>query len=466
MNEQNQLLNVISKTNKSEIEVIGDNNFQIKLIKIILDNDDNFSEQIIDIIKAEYFDNIHIKILFSYILSHIQQEKYKLPDYDILRTIINKKEPNGIQKTHLFETIDSIQKAIITDRAYIQNVALEFCRKQSVKNGILKAAQVWETGDYDSIVSIITESIRAGDTKDMGHDYLEDVEKRLGRDRREVVPALKGLDAEIGGGLGGGELGVVLSPTGGGKSMVLVKFATNAFKNGKNVVYYTLELKEKIIGNRIDSCLFNLELTHIPEFSDIIKERIKKYKTDRGRLFIKEFPTGVATVNTIRNHIKILERDNNFKPDIIIVDYADIMKSTSSYSERRYNLTNIYEGLRGVAMEFNIPVWTACQSNRESIDSEYFDLKSISESLGKAQTADIVVGLARTNEDKKNKKASLIVLKNRQGRDGFIIPLYFDTAKIDIRHMENSKNFSGFEKKAHDVELQALNQNNSFEYLA
>jgi len=121
---------------------------------------------------------------------------------------------------------------------------------------------------------------------------------------------------------------------------------------------------------------------------DAIRERIEELKKMGGNLFIKEFPTGSATVNTIRNHIKILERDG-FRPDEIFVDYADIMKPTSTYVEKRHSLTQIYESLRALSMELDIPFWTASQAGRSAINSARFDLSVISESLGKAQTADV-----------------------------------------------------------------------------
>jgi replicative DNA helicase len=455
MDEKKELINAAERIKDVDVTAIGDDNFQIKLVKLIIENKEKFPEQIIDIVKAEYFDNTYIKILMDYVIRHVNSSKGNMiPDFDTLKSIITNKQQAGIQRTKLLETIDSIKDCKITDREYIQNTALEFCRKQSVKNGIIQAADLWSTGDYDEIVRIITDSLKAGEPKHGGHDYVEDVAKRLVKEHRLPVTAISGLDGEMGGGLAGGELGVVLSPTGGGKSMMLVKFTANAFSKKKNVVYYTLELSEKMIGNRLDSCLFNLSLSDITDYADVITERIQKDKKNYGRIFIKEFPTGTATVNTIRNHIKTLERDFAFTPDVIMIDYADIMKSMSTYQEKRHNLTNIYEGLRGLAMELNTPIWTCSQANRDAINSESFDLRTISESLGKAQTADVIVGLARTDQDKRNKKATMMILKNRLGRDGISIPLYFDTAKIDIQPLDDARS-SGLMSHANEVEREA-----------
>jgi replicative DNA helicase len=248
---------------------------------------------------------------------------------------------------------------------------------------------------------------------------------------------MEGLDPIIGGGLSGGELGIVLAPTGGGKSMALVKFAANAMLDGKKVVYYSLEMKEEKIGHRFDAALNRIPLKHVTEYVDTIRETSKYIKQKGGALFIKEFPTGTATVNTLRTHLETLERDHGIVPDVVMVDYADIMKSTSEYSERRYNLTSIYETLRALAMELNIPIWTASQANREAINSPKFDLRVISESLGKAQTADVILGVGRTEEDKLVKKGKMMILKNRNGEDGFAIDLHFDTSNLDIRVLQD-----------------------------
>jgi len=243
--------------------------------------------------------------------------------------------------------------------------------------------------------------------------------------------------------------------------MMLVKFCVEAFKQKKNVLYYSFELKERIIGTRIDSCLFNLPLSHVPEYANVIKRGIEDYEKEGAKIFIKEYPSGSATINTIRNHVKTLERDHKFKPDVIFVDYADIMKATTSFSENRHNLTSIYVGLRGLAGELDVPIWTASQATRDAINSDKFDLKSISESLGKAQTADVVIGLARNDDQKRVKAASLLLLKNRFGEDGIKMPLHFDTAYINISATNQSSN-NKVKKMMQDTEENILNGNVGF----
>lgn len=438
MNDKKDNTTNFFNNNKNDKSVITDDlNFQHRLIKNFLE-DESFSTQIIDILKPSYFDNIYHKILYKYIVDYI--EKYNsIPNYDTIKILINEREPESMQRDRLIEIVDKILNTQDGDMQYIQDYALDFCRKQSLKEGLEKAAESWANNDYESISTIINDALKSGEPKDIGHDYIEDVEKRMVKEHRNPIRTISGLDTILGGGLAGGELGIIMSPTGGGKSMMLVKFATRALEEGKKVAYYTLELSEKVIGNRIDSCLTTLSLSNITSMDGVVKEKIEKVKKLGGGIMIKEFPTGTATVNTLKAHLKVLKREKNFVPDIIFIDYADIMKAVSQQSERRFNLTSIYEGIRGLAMELKVPVWTACQANRSAINEDRFDLKAISESLGKAQTADVILGLARTEENKKVGEAQLMILKNRNGEDGMSEQLEFDTSTIKINFKFNKK---------------------------
>lgn len=417
--------------------VLVDENFQQKLIKVIVeDGKGDFAGQIVDILDVGYFDGALTKLLIGHVKKFVESHNV-VPDYETLEWIVKEKEPEGIERERMLGLVGLIKKSEIRDISYVQEYALNFCRKQALRKGLMEASRQWGNGDYDNIAKIINDALRVGEPRNIGHDYIKDVEKRMQRQFRVPVPAMKGVDAKIGGGLAGGELGVLLSPTGGGKSMFLVKFACTALECGKKVVYYTFELNENVIGNRFDSCLNQIMLRDVLDYPDAIKEKLSHIKGLGGGLIIKEFPTGTASVNSLKAHLKALERDN-FIPDILFIDYADIMKPTSSFAERRFALTSIYESLRGMAMEMNIPIWTASQASREAINSDKFDLKSISESLGKAQTADIILGVGRTDESKAQKLATMMVLKNRNGEDGFTIDLMFDTAKIDIRMLDHN----------------------------
>jgi len=442
INNNEIVVNLEDLNDSSRKSAMSEVSFQTKLIKIFLE-DDEFFQQIEDILISGYFDNIQHKLLYTHIKNYIKQYNVT-PNYETLKSLISYKEQN-LQQEQLLELVDIICNFKLTDKQYIKDISLDFCRKQSLKKGLIKAAKAWEMEDYDNISVIISDSLKMGQPKNSGHNYLDELQKRLVVEKREPVSSMEGLDTIIGGGLSGGELGILLAPTGGGKSMGLVKFASNAMLSGKKVIYYSLEMKEEKIGHRFDAALNNIPLKYVTEYSEKIKETSLFLKSKGAELFIKEFPTGTASVNTLKSHLTSLERDFGIKPDIVFIDYADIMKSTSEYSERRYNLTSIYESIRAMAMEMNIPIWTATQANREAINSPKFDLKVISESLGKAQTADVILGIGRTEEDKADNKAKMMILKNRNGEDGFSINMHFDTSNLDIRVLQQVSNNVGLE---------------------
>ena len=217
---------------------------------------------------------------------------------------------------------------------------------------------------------------------------------------------------------------------------MLVSLGANALKRGKNVVHYTFELTETAVGIRYDS-----HLTEIPsnEIQDSKQEVMDKYKNmELGKLIIKEYPTGTATVNTLRNHLEKLSL-RGFVPNLILIDYADIMRSSREYDALRLELKLIYEELRNLAMEKNIPIWTASQANRDSSNSDIVGLENMSESYGKAMVADVVLSLSRKPAEKATGMGRLFVAKNRAGRDGILFPIHIDTARSTIKVLDEGE---------------------------
>ena len=222
-----------------------------------------------------------------------------------------------------------------------------------------------------------------------------------------------------------------MAPTGVGKSMALVNIAHGAISQGLNVVYYTLELSESQVGVRMDARVCDIPMEQVYKTPNVVGRRLEQIRGDYGNLIIKQFPTKGASVTSIKAHISRL-RTSKFSPDLIIVDYADLLKPISRFKEKRHELESLYEDLRGFAVEFKIPVWTASQSNRQSMDREIVTLSDISESFAKAQVADIILTLQRSASDKKENKGMIFVAKNRAGRDGITLSAIVDTSTAYI----------------------------------
>ena len=258
---------------------------------------------------------------------------------------------------------------------------------------------------------------------------MKDFEKRFEfKSRDPISTGWPEVDAITHQGLGKGELGVVIAPTGAGKSMALVHLGAQAVKAGKNVVYYTLELAETVIGSRFDSCITKVPLNDLRMFKEEIYEKVQMIE---GKLIVKEYPTKSASTNTLKAHLEKL-KNRDFKPDMILVDYGDLLRPSSNLREKRHELETIYEQLRGLAQEFECCIWTASQTNRSGLNAEVITMESISEAFNKCFVADFIFSISRTPEDKKLDTGRIFIAKNRNGADGIVFPIKMSTRNVSI----------------------------------
>ena len=316
------------------------------------------------------------------------------------------------------------------DTEYIKETSLDFCRKQNLKEAMMKSVNLLQTCSFDEISKVINDSLRLGSETDFGHDFLLDFEDRYKpKHRRPVTTGWKDIDVISGGGLGEKEMGVVIAPTGAGKSMVLVHLGVQALKEKKVVVHYTLELPDTVIGNRYDSCITGYPLSNLPSFKDDIYKQIQAID---GKLIVKEYPTKSASTNTIRAHLSRLVK-RGINPGVLIVDYADLLRPTVIRKERRNELESIYEELRAIASEFKCALWTASQTNRSGLNAEVITMEQISEAFNKCFVADFIFSISRTIEDKKKNQGKLFIAKNRNGPDGIVYDIFMDTSNVNIK---------------------------------
>ena len=221
-----------------------------------------------------------------------------------------------------------------------------------------------------------------------------------------------------------------MAPTGAGKSMALVHIGAEALRQGRTVVHYTLELADTTVGNRYDSCITGVPLQDLHNYKEQILTDIKNIP---GTLIIKEYPTKSATISSLENHLDRL-RQRGFEPSMVIVDYGDLLRprSTSYKQELRHNLGDIYEEMRGLAQKYDIPVWTASQTNRSGLNAEVITMESISEAFNKCFVADLICSISRTVEHKAEDKGRMFVAKNRNGPDGIVFPMHIDTSRVKL----------------------------------
>ena len=425
--------------------------FQSKSILCLL-KEHKFIEQIFDILAVEYFETDANRWLVETIKDYFIQFK-TTPTSNVFRVKLNSVE-NDVLKTSINEQLKIIaSKAKDTDLPYVKEQFLEFCRNQKLKNAIISSVDYLKLGQYDQIKNVVDEAMKAGMERNIGHDYFGDIDARMSEMARHFVPTgWEPMDDLMDGGLAKGELGFVVAPAGSGKSWLLARLGAEAMRAGKNVMHFTMELNEKYVGLRYDSCF-----THI-SFQDIrnnIEEVKKKIESIKGKLFIKFFPIKTIAAQTLKMHIERVQMLTGINIDLIVVDYADLLrpltadKNANSYSEAG----SVYEELRAVAGELQVPIWSASQAHRSAHEADTIQAHNVADSYRKIMTGDFVFSLSRKSDDKTSDTARIHIIKNRFGADGMTFPTYFNSSNGDIKvFLENSPQGIELKQKMNDHE--------------
>ena len=404
--------------------------FQEGLVQLIFE-DRPFADQITEVLDTQFLELEYLRIFVSKVIDY--RTKYGThPSVEAMITILRTEmdTQDEVLQNQVREYFARIHTREMSDIEYIKETSLDFCKKQNLKEAMMKSVGLLQNCSFDEISTVIIVALKLGSDNNFGYDYLADFEERFKvKHRAPVTTGWKEIDTITGGGLGKSELGVVIAPTGAGKSMALVHLGAQAIKEGKTVVHYTLELQDTIIGTRYDSCITGYPLSDIRNFKEDIYEEIKQLD---GSLIVKEYPTKSASTNTIRSHLsRLIKRD--IKPGLIIVDYADLLKPVIVRKEKRNELESIYEELRALSTEFQCPIWTASQTNRSGLNAEVITMEQISEAFNKCFVADFIFSISRTIEDKQNNQGKIFIAKNRNGPDGIIYPIFMDTSNVKIQ---------------------------------
>lgn len=414
--------------------------FQEKFCHLML-SDRPFCDQISEVLNTEFLDYEYLRVFINILLDH--RSKYKVhPSYEIMESRI-RTECNNYSKALKEQLLKFYVSVKMVDRIenapYIKDSSIDFCRKQILKGAMMKSVKLIKSSSFDEISKVIEEALKLGTDNNFGHDFIKDFEERYTiTARNPVSTGFERIDEISKGGLGKSELGVVIAPTGAGKSMVLVHLGTEALKQGKTVVHYTMELQDTVVGNRYDSCVSGVPL------SDLFFNKnqvLLKIKDVPGQLIIKEYPTKSASTETIKQHIERLKK-KGIEPDMIIVDYADLLRPTRTSAEKRFDLESTYEEMRAIAQIYKCPVWTASQTNRSGLNAEVITMEAISEAFNKCFVADFIFSLSRTVQDKQANKGRMFIAKNRNGPDGLIFPAFVDWSNVNIKVLNRDSNES------------------------
>lgn len=409
--------------------------FQEKLCQLML-QDRPFCDQITEVLDIGFLETKYLQVFITVILDY--REKYGVhPSYEILATIFKSgitEYDAAVQKQVRDYYTRIITTSMVDGAEYVKDTAMDFCRKQVLKQAMMKSVGLLKSSSFDEISKVINDALKLGSDNNFGHDWMADFESRFQlKARNPISTGWERMDALCKGGLGKSELGVVIAPTGAGKSMVLVHLGSQALKEGKTVVHYTLELGDTVVGQRYDSCITGIPLNDLMMNKEEIFDQISDIE---GNLIVKEYPTKSATTQSIKNHLDKLKK-RGIHPDMVIVDYADLLRPVKARNEKRHELETLYEELRGIAQTMECPIWTASQTNRSGLNAEVITMEAISEAFNKCFVSDFIFTVSRTVNDKKANMGRIFLAKNRNGPDGIVLPIFMDTANVCIKILED-----------------------------
>lgn len=435
--------------------------FQEALLKNIVE-DRKFGELIVDVIESEYFDGNY----FRYIMQQIK-ELYKLtgaiPSYDGVRTKILSEEVKKESTKIFLDTLERIKTNELKDHIQYQNQALNFCKQQVLKKAIKEIDSINKEGkfeDYARIEGIIQKALQVGVSGNDVHDVFENIRAALEKEERDPIPTgIKQIDDLLDGGLGRGELGVVLAPTGTGKTTLLTKFANQAHAAHKNVVQIFFEDNINNIRKKHFTIWSEVSPNEQPMRVDEVERKVKeKQEESKGNLKLLKLPSDSVTMSEIKSKLRKLMADG-FKIDLLTLDYIDcITPERAVYGEEWKGEGSIMRQLEAMTSEFDIAIWTATQGNRESISSEVVTTDQMGGSIKKAQIGHVVLSIGKTIEQKEHKLATLTLLKSRIGRDGVIFNnCLFDNEYLKI-DTEKQTTLLGFEKETEEKNMKRVRE--------
>ena len=407
--------------------------FQVKTISSLLSNK-AFLQQVSDILLPEFFESEANQWIVETIVKYFHDYK-SAPTLDVFKIKVQEVD-REVVKTSIVESLkDSYKYLESNDLEFVQEEVLGFCKNQCIKRAILDSVELLRRGEYDAIKASIDTAMKAGADKEIGHEYNESVAERYQDNIRSTIPTPWPIINDVSdGGFGKGELIVFVAPAGIGKSWGLINVGAHAIKQGLNVVHYTLELNAGYVGQRYDAVLTGIANQSLKYNIDEVQSTVDKLK---GNLVIKYYPTKTASCSTLRAHIEKMILVGK-KPDLVIVDYADLLRGAVSRKEMRHELESIYEDLRGIAGEYEVPLYTASQANRSALEDDIIEAGKISESYSKVMIADFVLSLSRKVTDKIAGTGRWHIIKNRFGPDGITLPSKMNMSNGQIHIYEET----------------------------
>lgn len=432
--------------------------FQIQLLnQIIIDKE--FGRSIIDVIEQQYFENKYFKIILQMIKEYYSKYEH-VPTFDTLEQVTKSEIQQELASKIVMDTITKIKESPIEGSGFIQEKALKFCKQQELQKAITKAQKVIDGGEfesYDKLEELVREALQVGEREDGMEDVFSNLDDVLNEDYRHPIPmGVPGIDRLLKGGLAKGELGVILAPTGVGKSTFLTKISNHAFNLGYSVVQIFFEDNPKIIQRKHITLWTKVHPDELSIKKDEVMDKVREVQSKmENRLILKKLPSDTLTILQIKNQLRKMIADG-IKLDMVVLDYIDCVVPDKNLGDEWKSEGSVMRGFESMCHELNLVGWTATQGNRSSISSEVVTTDQMGGSIKKAQVGHVIITVAKTLQQKEMKLATIALTKSRIGDDGVVFEnCKFDNGMLEI-DTESSVTFLGLEEQKEEQQRQRV----------
>lgn len=436
-------------------------NYQTKVITCLI-YDEKFLSQIYDILHEKFFESEANQWIVEKTKEYFKQYK-TAPTLEVFKTKIEEENNEVFQNSIVKKLRESFDEKDSNDLQYIKDNFVEFCINQNYKLTVFDSIDLIKSGQYDELKLRFKHAFTVGQNRDMGLFLLdESVESMMDEAKRNTIPTRWSIINDLTeGGIGDsetGELFVVVGAPGGGKTWTLCSVGASALQEGKTVVHFSLELGRRLVAKRYYSLFTDIKVIDLKFNMKDIEKRVNNLKNNNGKLIIKTYPPKKASLDTLHSFVNSLKNEG-INPDLVIIDYADLLKPPKFFKDKRLEIGNIYEDMRGFSGELKVPVWTGSQSNREGGKSDIIEGEHISEDYSKIMICDFAMSVSRKKEDSEHKTARVFIIKNRFGADKMMFPATFnvDNGKLVIYESDSiegkdlNKKMSGSDLKERKI---------------
>ena len=426
-------------------EYLG-NTFQLQLLnQIVVDRE--FSSSIMDVIESSYFDNKYFKIILQ--MTKEYYKKYEsTPNFETLDQIVKSEISQELVAKIVVDTIKQIKNAPLEGTMFVQEKALKFCKQQELQKAMDKAQKIINEGDfesYDKVEGLVREALQVGERDTGITDIFANLDTVLDEDFRHPIPiGIPGIDKLLKGGLAKGEIGVILAPTGVGKTTILTKIANTAFNLGYNVLQVFFEDNPKIVQRKHFTLWTGIPPDDLVLHKEEVMSKINEvHETMKNELILKKLSSDSMTMNQIKTQVRKIIADGT-RIDLILLDYIDCVLPESSSKDEWKAEGSVMRGFESMCHELNLVGWTATQGNRSSISSDVVTTDQMGGSIKKAQVGHVIITVAKSLQQKEMNLATIAITKSRIGKDGVVFEnCKFNNELLEI-DTETSVTFLGF----------------------